>query len=89
MNDSTTHGHCLCASIRFRVAGDPIWIGHCHCESCRRNTGSAVATFVAFRPGQVTYTHGERTFFTSSPGVRHRRSPPRVDRSCDGASGCG
>ena len=52
------------------IDGEPIWIGHCHCESCRRNTGSAVATFVAFRPSQVTYTHGNRQFFISSPGVR-------------------
>jgi hypothetical protein len=70
MNDTATHGHCLCEKIRMRIEGDPIWIGHCHCASCRRNTGSAVATFVAFRPAQVTYTRANRAFFNSSPGVR-------------------
>ena len=70
MNDSTTHGRCLCGKVRMRIEGEPIWVGHCHCQSCRRNTGSAVATFVAFRPAQVTYTHGERQFFASSPGVQ-------------------
>lgn len=67
---STIDGRCLCGGIRFRVTGDPVWVGHCHCESCRRNTGSAVATFLGFRPSQVAYLMGQRRFYESSPGVR-------------------
>lgn len=63
-------GKCLCGNIQFRVEGEPAWVGHCHCHSCRRNTGAAVATFVGFSPDQVTYTTGERQIYKSSPGVR-------------------
>lgn len=65
-----SEGRCLCGAIRFHVIGDPIWVGHCHCDSCRRNTGSAVATFIGVQAGQVSYTQGERQFYESSVGVR-------------------
>lgn len=63
-------GRCLCGAVRFEARGAPVWVGYCHCLSCRRNTGSAVATFVGFREEQVIYTEGERSFYASSPGVR-------------------
>ncbi len=63
-------GRCLCGAVQFQAAGEPEWIGHCHCQSCRRNTGAAVATFVGFARDQVTYSAGERQIFESSPGVR-------------------
>jgi len=70
MAKTETTGHCLCGNIRFQVEGDPIWIAHCHCQSCRRNTGSAVATFVGYTPEQVRYETDNRQFYESSPGVR-------------------
>ncbi|NIS07140.1 MAG: GFA family protein [Gammaproteobacteria bacterium] len=63
-------GRCLCGSLQFEVRGKPLWVAHCHCRSCRRNTGSAVATFVGFRKDQLTYTCGERKFYASSAGVQ-------------------
>ncbi len=30
---------------------------HCHCQSCRRNTGSALATFVGFASEGFTYVY--------------------------------
>ncbi len=70
MTDKPIEGRCLCGEARFQAKSKPIWVGHCHCESCRRNTGSAVATFVGFRQDQVEFTAGERQFYQSSPGVR-------------------
>lgn len=70
MTQATVEGRCLCGDVQFRVEGEPAWVAHCHCESCRRNTGCAVATFVGLRPDQVSYTAGERQFFASSVGVR-------------------
>ncbi|MEM7533920.1 MAG: GFA family protein [Chloroflexota bacterium] len=69
-SQNQTTGQCLCGNVRFAMVGEPIWVGHCHCLSCRRNTGSAVATFVGFHPYQVTFTQGERRFYASSPGVQ-------------------
>jgi hypothetical protein len=69
MSDTQT-GRCLCGNIRFEAKGRRLWVAHCHCESCRRSTGAPVTTFVGFNKDQLTYTHGERKFYESSPGVR-------------------
>jgi hypothetical protein len=69
MTDTHT-GRCLCGAVRYRTEGKPLWVAHCHCESCRRQTGCAVATFVGFREGQVRFTKGAPAIFESSPGVR-------------------
>lgn len=46
----------------------PLWVLHCHCESCRRATGSLMATFVGYNKDQVIYT-GIRKIYESSPNV--------------------
>lgn len=65
----TTTGRCLCGDIRYRFEGKPLWVGHCHCESCRRQTSSAVATFVGVDRKQLAYTAGSPAVYHSSPGV--------------------
>lgn len=68
--EEVAQGGCLCGNLRFELRGRRLWVAHCHCHSCRRNTGSAVATFVGYRKEQLTYTLGERKFYQSSPGVQ-------------------
>ena len=63
-------GRCFCGNVQFELQGQPLWVAHCHCESCRRNTGSAVATFVGYKKEQLAYTRGKRKFYASSPGVQ-------------------
>lgn len=67
---SSLSGHCLCGSIAFTVSGAPLQVVHCHCESCRRSTSSAVATFLIVRREEFQYTRGVPTVHVSSPGVR-------------------
>ena len=62
-------GGCLCGAVRYEASGEPVWVGHCHCESCRRATGAPVVTFVCFKANQVAFTRGERRIYNSSPGV--------------------
>lgn len=64
------HGQCLCGGVKFEASGKPMWVVHCHCHSCRRNTGSAVATFVGLQQEQFRYIEGTPKSFASSPGVR-------------------
>ncbi len=68
-NDATHSARCLCGAIRLAALGTPIWAGHCHCQSCRRNTGAAMATFVGWAEDAFRYTSGEPAQFSSSPGV--------------------
>lgn len=65
-----THGHCLCGEVEYAFSGKPVWIAHCHCESCRRATSAAFATYVGVRLSQFNYMKGEPTFYESSPGVK-------------------
>jgi hypothetical protein len=62
-------GGCLCGDTRFEVVGAPLWVAHCHCRSCRRNTGAAVATFVGVSRGDFRYVTGSPVRYESSPQV--------------------
>jgi len=67
--EETNEGGCLCGDVRFEAQGKPLWVAHCHCRSCRRNTGSAFATFVGYSREQVRVTKGALQSYASSPGV--------------------
>ena len=62
-------GRCLCGAVAYCVDRPPAWIGHCHCASCRRQTGSAVATFVGVAAEAFRVTRGTLATHASSPGV--------------------
>ncbi len=61
-------GHCLCGAIRFTAKGPPLWIAHCHCDSCRRATASPMTTFFAVPNTGLTW-HGRPASYASSKGV--------------------
>ncbi|HEV7414647.1 MAG TPA: GFA family protein [Tianweitania sediminis] len=39
---------CRCGAIRFEARAEPFYASYCHCEDCRRASGSPVAAFVGF-----------------------------------------
>jgi hypothetical protein len=65
-----TTGHCLCGAIQYEYDGEPLDVIHCHCDSCRRQTSSPVATFVMVPTATLRFTRGQAKEFVSSPGVR-------------------
>lgn len=38
-------GGCNCGQVRYELDGDPIRVGICHCETCRKTSGSAFSFF--------------------------------------------
>jgi hypothetical protein len=66
---TTTTGRCLCRAIQYEYQGDPEEVLHCHCESCRRQTSSPVATFVMVKTSELRFARGKPKEFSSSPGV--------------------
>lgn len=69
MSTENQAGGCRCGAVRFETKGAPKWVAHCHCESCRKASGSGFATFVGFDDGNVTFTKEPPTIYESSPGM--------------------
>lgn len=64
------NGHCLCKKIQFTYSGTEKWSGHCHCESCRRQTASPFTTFVGIDNAQWRWVGATPSVYESSAGVR-------------------
>ena len=51
-------GGCLCGNVRYRVEGDSIWAGYCHCASCRRFS-RRVNNWLGIRDIDFVFTQGQ------------------------------
>lgn len=73
---SNTHsGSCLCGAVRFEVAGDFERFYLCHCEHCRKDTGSAHGANLFSSSAELQWLSGEdqvRVF--NLPSTRHRNA---------------
>lgn len=52
-------GGCLCGGVKFQVENEFSKFYFCHCEQCRKITGSAHAANLFTRPDAITWTSGE------------------------------
>ena len=68
-------GRCLCGLVQFVAHGEPNWVAHCHCESCRRATSAAFATYAGYPAAAVEWTAIAPSAYGSSPGVTRRFCP--------------
>ena len=55
-------GGCLCGAVRYESTADPVVAGHCHCEACRRSSGTGHCTHLGVPKGAFTVT-GRVTFY--------------------------
>ena len=55
----TRSGGCLCGAVRFSARLREASVGACHCETCRRWTGSALLS-VAVPRGDLTWSGEDR-----------------------------
>ena len=51
-------GGCACGQVRYRVAGDPLFVHCCHCRWCQRETGAAFALNAMIEAEAVTLLAG-------------------------------
>ncbi|MFA5952594.1 MAG: GFA family protein [Hyphomicrobium sp.] len=63
-------GGCNCGNVRYELDGEPTRIGLCHCETCRKETGSAFSYFGIW-PRQNARMTGETRSWGSKAGGRH------------------
>ena len=57
-------GGCLCGTIRYAVNAEPQRIHNCHCDSCRKVTGSAFATNIFVAENDIVIIQGEPNSFS-------------------------
>ena len=49
-------GGCLCGAVRYICDAQPAMAGHCHCEDCRRSSGSGHSSHLAVPAASVKLT---------------------------------
>lgn len=73
--DSTHSGSCLCGEVRYTVEGSFTRFYLCHCQHCRKDTGSAHAANLFSPGGRLTWLSGtEKVRQFNLPATRHSRS---------------
>jgi len=67
IDETVRFGSCYCRAVTFRVTGQPLRVGICHCADCRKTSGSAFSAYAvwpisAFEQTGQTSTYGNRSF---------------------------
>ncbi|HZY18399.1 MAG TPA: GFA family protein [Ramlibacter sp.] len=68
------HGGCACGQVRYEVAAAPLQVVACHCNLCRRMTGSPFSVYLVARAKDLRIVTGEpqlRTFQATERTTRH------------------
>lgn len=69
------NGSCLCGEVIFEVEGEFESFFMCHCQYCRKDTGSAHASNLFSTTAVVTWVSGENNVKTYRlPSTRHTKS---------------
>jgi hypothetical protein len=59
-------GGCQCGAVRYRISGEPLGLGVCHCTECQGQSGSAFGMSLVTRKDDFTLLEGELKSFTRS-----------------------
>ena len=60
---SVHRGGCSCGAVRFELIGSPLWTNLCHCNACKKRTGSAYGFSFVAGPNQIAAFTGATTKF--------------------------
>lgn len=66
-------GHCHCGAVSYTISGEPVRMARCHCNACRRTTGTGHAVQAFFNKDGVTIT-GETGSYESLADSGARRT---------------
>ena len=60
MSETSLSGSCLCGSVAYEISGEVKRFLHCHCQRCRKATGTGHASNILMQPDSVKWTAGEQ-----------------------------
>lgn len=66
-------GFCFCGTVQLVLRGEPVAMGYCHCDSCRRWSASPVNAFTLWKPDAVRITRGAEQVATYNKTPRSFR----------------
>ena len=46
-------GQCLCGDVKYKISSPPVRMGQCHCDDCRRSSGTGHASNAFFKKDDV------------------------------------
>ena len=68
MIDYPLIGGCCCGAVRFVLRAPPLSVQHCHCETCRKTTGTFFKSGAVVRKADVQISGNENvTGYRASP----------------------
>lgn len=68
-------GSCLCGQVKFEIDGDFERFFFCHCQRCRKGTGSAHAANLFSSTARITWLSGRSSITGYKvPDSRHARA---------------
>jgi hypothetical protein len=59
-------GGCYCGAVRYRVEGDPLFKGQCHCRECQYISGGSPNMVMGMPGAGFAYTKGSAKEFRRS-----------------------
>ena len=74
-------GSCLCGGVRFEIARTVGPFELCHCNRCRKASGSALAAMLGVRTSDFHFVHG-RELITSYEAPLLETPPPYRTSFC-------
>ena len=66
MTERRFEGGCLCGDVRYRITGEPIDAGYCHCRMCQRASGAPVVAWATWPVHVFEILTGALVLFRSS-----------------------
>lgn len=59
MEKQTFSGSCLCGSVQYELTGEPRHFYYCHCQRCRKATGTGHVSNLMVKTEQFNWLQGE------------------------------
>ena len=57
--ENSLSGGCACGAVRYAIHGAPIFVNHCHCTLCQKQTGSVGVVNAFIEWDMITQTSGQ------------------------------
>ncbi len=68
-------GGCLCGSVRYEISGESSAFFHCHCQRCRKASGTGHASNLLVKPERAQWIAGEDLLGSYAlPGAKRFRT---------------